>query len=737
MKILHYLTNLISRIGSYAFAVSLTTLLSISAGFFFAYYFLICMNIALTNEILTIFFYCVLIGWILFFIQLGALRHLKLNGFGTNIKTLNILIQYKPKLTIPKSLTHPEYISLLKTINKLPLFITITSSIWLILSLNAFSYYLYLFSSLEAYAFNYLFYAYCITIFIHIGLNYILAEAATMPQRSQLKQILCEKDISFQVKYFSSIRLKILIISFFFIITGILSSLLVYYQRDNLMLAFHFFIFGIFICMITGHMAYHIIRQSLNEVKNSILKMRSGRIEYHYPGGLDREILRIAEYFYDILSNTQNYRSSFEEKLIQHKESINEINTKTKKTEAELQKNISFVSKLYQGVIPVFNSIEWNGLEISGYSKPVNQISGDYFDYLKLPGDRLGLLIADASGNDFTKALTAAVIKMSFIETAKNFSKPAEVFEKINEKIYPLTNNENFISSFFISFDENHEFIYSNAGQYPAIIHRRKEDKIENIDTDGFLLAIQEDVSNKFEEKSNYLNPGDRLFMFTDGILRAKNKFNEEFGHERFENLVLRFKEQSFEETYKGIINEIHEYTSEGTVVDDISLIIIESKPVYAKYLNKVKESVKKLASDNRSEAAELFEAAINIYDRNAGGLRNAGILFYELKDYEKAKQYLEKSIRLDNTNAESYYWISALYLRTHKFEKAAEHAKKAAGLKPYYIEALNNLAIAYTNLKNYPAAKITFEQVLSLDPNNEEIKKSINKINELIAKTL
>lgn len=113
------------------------------------------------------------------------------------------------------------------------------------------------------------------------------------------------------------------------------------------------------------------------------------------------------------------------------------------------------------------------------------------------------------------------------------------------------------------------------------------------------------------------------------------------------------------------------------------------------------------------------------------------GIVAFELEKQKESLECFEKCVELDSGNPENYFWYSTALIKNRKFKEAADAAKKAIEIKPLYIQAYNNLGIAYANLKKYEAAKLAFNKVLALDPENAEVKKSLKKVKEIMIKKL
>jgi len=736
VKLLYIFFNLLSKIGSYAFATAFFNIFSIFAGCFFAFYYLKSGGVEISHEYARVFLISSAGGWFLHLIQFGLFSRLHFGGIGKNIKSLNKLMEFKTFLSIPDNLMPAEYSRLYSNLSRLPYSVTMASLFWFSVSLAVFRYWGLYYAGLEQSVLNNFFYAGIIALSVLAVFSVIISESMTMPARSYSAQKMIEKNIAVKAGSYSSIRFKMLVFAFLFVLLIFISNLLVYYQRDTLTMAFEFLVGGTLLTLIEGHISYYTTRISLNDVKNSMLKMRSSMAEIHFPGGLDREVLRVAEYIAEISKNLKNYRIGFDKKITQQKEDMSEVQTRVISAETQLKENLSHIQKM-QKKQSFLKTIEWNGLKISGYVISASEACGDFYDYIMLPGNQFGVLLGESSGLGISKPINIANFKIYLREISKKSSYPAEIFKQLNDEIIEILNDDDYISACMFSFDEAHNLFYSNASMYPAVIYRRNEGKFEHIDADGIFIGAAEDEKKRYTQKSDSLYPGDRIILYSDGIIKLKNSLGEEFGHSRLEQLIKRFKNDSIDDCVHGMFRELEQFSEDASLSDDFSFLVIESDLKYGKFMEKTAEAIELLTQKEREKAFEIFSDAVRLYDKNANAYKNMGIVAFELEKQKESLECFEKCVELDSGNPENYFWYSTALIKNRKFKEAADAAKKAIEIKPLYIQAYNNLGIAYANLKKYEAAKLAFNKVLALDPENAEVKKSLKKVKEIMIKKL
>jgi sigma-B regulation protein RsbU (phosphoserine phosphatase) len=147
--------------------------------------------------------------------------------------------------------------------------------------------------------------------------------------------------------------------------------------------------------------------------------------------------------------------------------------------------------------------------------------------------------------------------------------------KKVNKLIYEDSPIDKFITSIYGTLDtEKHTFTYVNAGHNNPFIIRLEENKLEELKVGGVMLGIMDPV--EFEEETAYLNPGDKLILFSDGITEAQNTKGEFFEDERFEEWLLTNKYKSPFNMMIDLLNDLVEFSNGEPQSDDITIIILE-----------------------------------------------------------------------------------------------------------------------------------------------------------------
>lgn len=252
-----------------------------------------------------------------------------------------------------------------------------------------------------------------------------------------------------------------------------------------------------------------------------------------------------------------------------------------KEEEAKLtRRDITLASQIQESIfqreIPVFKNID-----IFAYQKPAKEVSGDYFFIKKIDENRAGFILADVSGKGFSAALVSMMIHT--ISQSEEFSPSLTnmLINKINEVMTSNTtyNRVTRMLSFATIFSgyidkENGVLYYSSAGHHPAIIYEKHKDNFKLIKATSRPAGIFKEET--FHSQKVTLQKGDTIVIYTDGIIEAINKDEEEFGLERLKKIIKENHHLSTRELTYKIIEKVEEFAGEVEQYDDITLITIK-----------------------------------------------------------------------------------------------------------------------------------------------------------------
>jgi len=219
-----------------------------------------------------------------------------------------------------------------------------------------------------------------------------------------------------------------------------------------------------------------------------------------------------------------------------------------------------------------------DGFQISGINVPARQVSGDYFDYIQVDQDRLGVAIADVSGKGVPASLIMAICRSVLRAEAARNPSPADVLRKVNRQLYPDIKEDMFISmAYLILGDQQDGVTLARAGHDAPLWYKRQSQTVMPVKSPGMVVGI--DSGSVFDrltvDFAVPLERNDCLVLYTDGVTETLNSEGDEFGVDRMMQSVRASANDSAQAIVKRIIEDVREFTGSVPQNDDMTLIAI------------------------------------------------------------------------------------------------------------------------------------------------------------------
>lgn len=239
-----------------------------------------------------------------------------------------------------------------------------------------------------------------------------------------------------------------------------------------------------------------------------------------------------------------------------------------------LEQELQMARKVQAGLLPREIPVV-TGWDLDAFWQPAREVGGDYYDFIPLSGERMGLVIADVTDKGMPAALFMASTKNIIRASAGTCDSVAEEISKANRLIEAESNDRMFVSLVYACLDfKSGNLTYVNAGHNPPLYYNSKKQELTQLERTGMWLGV--DPANQFAQKTIALNKKDFLIFYTDGIPDAINLEEQDFGMSRLEEIVKEHCSQTSEKIRQAIIAEIAEFTSPAEPFDDITLMIIK-----------------------------------------------------------------------------------------------------------------------------------------------------------------
>ncbi len=219
-----------------------------------------------------------------------------------------------------------------------------------------------------------------------------------------------------------------------------------------------------------------------------------------------------------------------------------------------------------------------DGFEINGLNIAARQVSGDYFDYLEVDPDRLGVAIADVSGKGVPASLIMAICRSVLRSQAPGNASPAQVLQRVNRQLYPDIREDMFISMAYAILDHRrHTITLTRAGHDAPLLYKRKTRTVEPLKPPGMVLGIDSgDVFDRItKDFSVELERDDCLVFYTDGITEALDANGDEFGPERMMQSVRASAGEGATAVINRLVEDVRAFVGSHPQSDDITVIAI------------------------------------------------------------------------------------------------------------------------------------------------------------------
>jgi serine phosphatase RsbU (regulator of sigma subunit) len=233
----------------------------------------------------------------------------------------------------------------------------------------------------------------------------------------------------------------------------------------------------------------------------------------------------------------------------------------------ELEIATQVQARLFPQKLPRSRTLEYAGLCIQA-----RQVGGDYYDFLELGRERLGLVIGDIAGKGIAAALLMANLQANLrSQCATALDQPRQFLRSVNQIFYENTIESAYASLFFAEYDESEQRLrYANCGHLCGLLLRRN-DALERLDSTSTVLGLFPDWDCSIRERS--LAAGDLFVLYTDGVTESFNEHGEEFGEARLVEALRRRRELPTEAMLASVVDEVRGFSPQEQH-DDITLIV-------------------------------------------------------------------------------------------------------------------------------------------------------------------
>ena len=240
-----------------------------------------------------------------------------------------------------------------------------------------------------------------------------------------------------------------------------------------------------------------------------------------------------------------------------------------------IQAEVKIASKIQQSILPV-GGPNMDGLGFGARYIPMEGVAGDFYDFHVLENNCVGVLVADVSGHGIPAAMISTMVKVTFSQQSSIGADASKVLNEMNRLLAGKMEDQ-FLTAMYLYVDiAKKKLITADAGHCPLYIWRRKDKEMIRVKPKGMIIGFLPVINCPIEETK--LKDGDRLVMYTDGIVEAANPEGELFNDNRLINLISTHQDVAPEEFIDLVVAELKQWVGEDkkTFEDDLTMVVMD-----------------------------------------------------------------------------------------------------------------------------------------------------------------
>jgi phosphoserine phosphatase RsbU/P len=237
-----------------------------------------------------------------------------------------------------------------------------------------------------------------------------------------------------------------------------------------------------------------------------------------------------------------------------------------------IENELAIAREIQTSILPS-GSPEIRQLHIAAVYHPMTAVAGDYYDFIPVDEHRVGVLVADVSGHGVPAALIAAMMKMAVQSIVPCAHSPRDVLQGLNRMLSGQASDQLVTAAYLFIDTQNCNATYSAAGHPPLLLSRAG--RLQRIESNGLVFGVSREP--EYPVRNIPIFPGDRLLLYTDGLIEPENAQGEAFGSSGLEDVILGAQNSTAPEVANTLLAEIRAWQPAWmTQQDDITLIVID-----------------------------------------------------------------------------------------------------------------------------------------------------------------
>jgi len=319
------------------------------------------------------------------------------------------------------------------------------------------------------------------------------------------------------------------------------------------------FVFVVMGFLVAYGMASVVVKPIRQLVKDMAIIVNTGDLEHRTSVQSKDEIGLLANTFNIMTKSLQEAQKIEKEKLL-------------------IDSELNVASDIQARLLPE-KTPQITGYQIAPFYRSAKDVGGDYYDFIPLDRDHLGIMVADVSGKGIIGSLVMSITRTVLrLVSQGNFS-AADTLSKTNRVIAQDIRRGMFVTAFYCILNaRKREITFSSAGHNPMVIYRSAKRKIELANPKGIALGFNKGpiFDKTVKEERLTLNSGDMIVLYTDGVVEAMDERNREYTEKRFYKFTLEHAREHVDDYISKLIADIDAHRGNAEQSDDITIVALK-----------------------------------------------------------------------------------------------------------------------------------------------------------------
>jgi sigma-B regulation protein RsbU (phosphoserine phosphatase) len=216
------------------------------------------------------------------------------------------------------------------------------------------------------------------------------------------------------------------------------------------------------------------------------------------------------------------------------------------------------------------------GLVVAGECAPAREVGGDFYDVLPLPGGGVGVLIVDVTGHGFYSGLFVAMAKAGLHAQVRVDPSPTAVLDAMRRTLALSLERRMLMTCAYLEVDPSAGRLrYANAGHPHPLLYDAASGRVRALEVLDPILGALEPEECAYQARELPWSPGDRLVLYSDGVIEARDPARGEYGRERLEAALARHRSLGAAALCRALAHDVQAHRGPAPAADDVTLVAI------------------------------------------------------------------------------------------------------------------------------------------------------------------